>query len=87
MFQYESVIYNQLTKRYPASPRGVYQDSRNLCVLRNTAMPATLVELLYLSNSQDLNLLKSSSERDWMAYYIYQGIKNWWCDGNACEWN
>lgn len=80
-------IHNQLTKRYPASPRGVYQDSRNLCVLRNTAMPATLVELLYLSNSQDLNLLKSSSERDWMAYYIYQGIKNWWCDGNACEWN
>lgn len=32
-----------------------------------------IVYLLYLIDIRDLNRLKSSSARDWMGYYIYQG--------------
>jgi N-acetylmuramoyl-L-alanine amidase len=41
---------------------------------------------MFMTNQQDLTLLKSSTHRDWMAYELYRGIKDYWCQGIACTW-
>lgn len=69
--------------------RGVFSNaipSAGYAVLNETTMTAVLAELAFLTNSQDLALLKSDTEQDWMAYYLYRGIRDYWCQGQACIW-
>lgn len=47
----------------------------SLYVLKNTAMPAILVELGYLSNMQDAMKLESKQQE--FAYAIYQGLRHY----------
>lgn len=75
-------INNQYTLRYAS--RGVF--ANNFAVLEETTMPAVLAELGWLTNADDLDLLKSPAERQWMAYYIFRGINDFWCGGRDCIW-
>lgn len=55
-----------------AIPDNQVRANPNLLVLRATAMPAILVELGYLTNSEDAALLRTKQFQ--FAYAIYQGI-------------
>jgi N-acetylmuramoyl-L-alanine amidase len=57
------------------SNRGVKKDS--LYVLNNTDMPAVLVETLFLSNPEDLELLKSREFQTFYALAIANGIEKY----------
>lgn len=47
-------------------------------LLTSTNDLAVLVEAGFMSNSQDLQLLKDSNEQSDIAYNIYVGIRKWW---------
>ncbi|MEA5096480.1 MAG: N-acetylmuramoyl-L-alanine amidase [Sedimentibacter saalensis] len=47
-------------------------------LLLYTKSPAVLVETAFMSNSQDLALLKSPTEQSNIANNIYIGIRQWW---------
>lgn len=49
----------------------------NLHVIRETTMPAALVELAFLSNPYDESLLKTESFRDNAATAIYRGLERY----------
>jgi N-acetylmuramoyl-L-alanine amidase len=80
-------IFNFFALRYPVrSVKSNADPGAGYCVLKETNMTAVLTELLFMSNSQDLALLKDPNERDWMAYYLFRGIKDYWCQGQSCTW-
>lgn len=58
---------------YPKLPDGRSEkiDVRNLTVLRKTKMPAVLVEMGFITNAEDAQLLKQPEE---MANAIFEGI-------------
>jgi N-acetylmuramoyl-L-alanine amidase len=49
--------------------------SANFCVLRGAAIPAVLVEVGFLSNPQEANLLRQSSYRQQIAQGLLNGIR------------
>ena len=55
--------------------RGIWQDP--FLVLWKTAMPAVLVELGFISNTNDLTALKSESNRDKIAQRLYNAFKEY----------
>ena len=55
--------------------RGVSQDP--FLVLWKTAMPAVLIEIGFLSNSNDLTALRSSSNRDKIATCLFNAFKEY----------
>ena len=46
-------------------------------VLRSLAMPSALVEIAYLSNSDDMKVLRSSEGRDQLAAVLAEGVVAW----------
>lgn len=80
-------IFNNFALRYTTrSVKSNADPGAGYCVLKETTMPAVLTELLFMSNTSDLALLNSATERDWMAYYLFRGIDSYWCQGQACTW-
>ena len=55
--------------------RGIWQDP--FLVLWRTAMPAVLVELGFISNSTDLEVLKDDAKRDKLAERLFQAFKKY----------
>ena len=55
--------------------RGIWQDP--FLVLWRTAMPAVLVELGFISNSTDLEVLKDDTKRDKLAERLFQAFKKY----------
>lgn len=55
--------------------RGVWQDP--LYLLWKTSMPAVLVELGFISNSSDLEILKNSEKRDELAQKIFEAFQDY----------
>ena len=55
--------------------RGIWQDP--FLVLWRTAMPAVLVELGFISNSSDLEVLKDDAKRDKLAERLFQAFKKY----------
>lgn len=79
-------INNFFAARY-TNNRGVKSNAApDYGVLREAGRKAVLAELGFMTNTQDLALLKSSTERDWMAYEIFRGINDFWCQGALCTW-
>lgn len=64
-------IVEQITERLGTRDLGV-KENPSLYVLRRTQMPATLLELAFVSNADDSELLRNNQYM--FAYAIYQGI-------------
>ena len=67
-------IQEQIVDRLGTRDLGV-KENPSLYVLRRTNMPALLVELAFITNTQDAELLRD--DRYLFAYAIYQGILNY----------
>lgn len=50
------------------------KDGPNLAVLKYTNMPAILMEMAFISNSNDAAILKSEEKKDAMGYAIYETV-------------
>ena len=64
-------IQQQIVSRLGTKDLGV-KENTSLYVLRRTSMPAMLVELAFLTNESDAQLLRYDQYQ--FAYAIYQGI-------------
>lgn len=76
-----SDIMADMSASLPVSVRGV--KPANFYVIKNTSMPAALVEVAYLSNPTDEAKLKDPAFRKEAAQAIAQGIGDWFDGVNA----
>jgi N-acetylmuramoyl-L-alanine amidase len=70
-------ILKRLCETLPAQSRGVKHG--NLCVVRETKMPAVLVESAFLSSPYDLKRLSTLAFRQKIAWAIAKGIDDYYC--------
>lgn len=73
--EFGKVIHKELLKSTGADDRGTHE--RNFVVLRETACPAVLVEIGFLSNEGERNRLTEDSYQNKIAVGIAQGIINY----------
>lgn len=66
-------IQNELVSHLGTRDRGV--KDANFSVLRNTAMPATLLELGFITNASEAERMKTASFRENAANAIHDGIQ------------
>lgn len=76
----QSIRFAQLVQKHlqdgpVKTDRGISQDP--FLVLWRTAMPAVLLELGFISNSSDLTVLRSQTEREKLAERVFQAIKEY----------
>ena len=76
----QSVRFAQLVEKHMKggpikNDRGLSQDP--FLVLWRTAMPAVLLELGFISNANDLAVLKSADDRDKIAERVFQAFKEY----------
>ncbi|WP_054706214.1 N-acetylmuramoyl-L-alanine amidase [Bacillus sp. JCM 19041] len=69
-------LQNELVAELGRTDRGV--KSGNLSVLRQTVMPAALVELAFVTNVEEAELMKTAAFREGAAEAIYQGLMNYY---------
>ena len=67
-----SVIHKYLISDLGTMDRGI--KSSKFYVLKNTKMPAALLEIAFISNSEDARLLSSATFRQKVARAIFEGI-------------
>ena len=67
-------IQNQIVDSIGTVDRGI-KERQNLCVLRNTDMPAVLVELAFIDNEEDCELL--TNNQDDFARAVARGITDY----------
>lgn len=70
--QFAEDINSELKNGPIPKSRGIYQDP--FLVLWKTTMPAVLVEIGFISNKQDLAVMKSHSGQDKIAYRLYKAF-------------
>jgi N-acetylmuramoyl-L-alanine amidase len=68
------IFQNLLVQNLGTKNRGI-KSRPDLYVLRTTKMPAALIEIGFISNSEDAKKLKSDAFRQKAAEAIYEGIK------------
>ena len=71
---YARIIQNELSKAIKAKSMGI-KENANLSVLKHAAMPSVIVELGFLSNRSDMELLSSEDFRQKAAEAIARGIR------------
>lgn len=67
------IFQNNLVSRLGTMDRGI-KERPGLYVLRTTTMPAVIVEIAFIDNAQDAQLLKSDSFKQEAARALYDGI-------------
>lgn len=67
-------VLAEIVRRLNTKYNGVFTNP-SLYVLRNTRMPAILVELAYITNYEDNQLMQQESYQ--FAYGIYVGLLNY----------
>ena len=70
-----SIISEKLKGGPVKADRGIWQDP--FYVLWKTAMPSVLVELGFISNSNDLSVLKQEKNRDELANRLFEAFKEY----------
>ncbi|MBR5925595.1 MAG: N-acetylmuramoyl-L-alanine amidase, partial [Bacteroidales bacterium] len=68
-----SIISEKLKGGPVKADRGIWQDP--FYVLWKTAMPSVLVELGFISNANDLSILKQEKNRDELAVRLFEAFK------------
>lgn len=68
-------LQQQLISKLKRADRGVKE--KNLSVLRNATMPSALVEIMFISSTEEQALLKQEKYKDLAAEAIAQGILNY----------
>lgn len=76
-----SSILKKLTDNVSSASRGV--KAGNFCVIRETSMPAVLVEAAFLSNPNEARLLLDVTYRNKIAQAIADGIDGYFTLGSA----
>ena len=76
----QSIRFAQLVEKHLAdgpvkTDRGISQDP--FLVLWRTAMPAVLLELGFISNTNDLTALRSQSDRDKLAERVFEAVREY----------
>lgn len=78
-FREQSLLFAQMLNDNMKGPFrkniGVHQD--NFCVLRLASMPAVLIELGFITNSDDLALLRSEESLDKMVENMFKAFKQY----------
>ena len=70
-----SIISEKLKGGPVKADRGIWQDP--FYVLWKTAMPSVLVELGFISNANDLSILKQEKNRDELAVRLFEAFKEY----------
>lgn len=70
-----NAIHNNLINHTGAYDRGVKRDT--FAVLRETALPAVLLEFGFMSNSSELNKLKTDSYQNTLSKAVTNGVKSY----------
>ncbi len=73
---FASIVQKELIKETKAVDRKIVSRP-NLAVLKNTKMPAVLIECGFLTNNEELELMKSSEYQEKLAGAVYNGIKEY----------
>ena len=73
--QLAQILYQPLTNQLGMYPRGVIPRT-DLYVLKHTTMPAVILEIGFMTNSEDAAKLKTESFQEMAAQAIYEGIQN-----------
>lgn len=73
---FAKAVHTQLVANDPLTDRGVKEE--NYEVIRNTYVPAILLELGYMNNDQDLSQMNTDSYRQMVAAAILSGIKSYY---------
>ena len=68
-------LHDELIDRLGRKDRGV--KFANFYVLRNTAMPASLVELMFISNKEEESLLREEDTITQAARALYEGLRTY----------
>jgi len=77
-------IQSSVTKTIqPNNKREIKKDSGSIYVLRNSRIPAALVECGFLSNQEELSLLKNSDYQQKLSKSIADGILNYLGEKNV----
>ncbi|MCM2676952.1 N-acetylmuramoyl-L-alanine amidase [Alkalicoccobacillus plakortidis] len=71
-----SSIQTELINELGTRDRGV--KDANFSVLRNTAMPATLLELGFITNAAEADRMKTSSFRESAANAVHDGVQSYY---------
>ncbi|HFR3156399.1 TPA: N-acetylmuramoyl-L-alanine amidase, partial [Streptococcus suis] len=69
-------VQESLIKETGAVNRGVRRET--FAVLRETAIPAILVELGFMDNPSELQVIKQDSYHTRLAKALAQGVMNWY---------
>ncbi|MBQ5859676.1 MAG: N-acetylmuramoyl-L-alanine amidase, partial [Selenomonadales bacterium] len=68
-------LHDELIDRLGRKDRGV--KFANFYVLRNTAMPASLVELMFISNEEEEAILREEDTIEQAARALYEGLRTY----------
>lgn len=70
-------IHNSMLKATGFPNRGLVKDYRNLCVLRETKMPACLVEVGFISKKAEALAMNNATNKDRYGDALYNGLVNY----------
>ncbi len=71
----EQGVEDSLVSSTGLRDRGIKQDERGIAVLKNLEVPSILVEILFLSNEEDIEYYDSGKEI--FVEAIAEGVKKW----------
>ncbi|MBQ1988964.1 MAG: N-acetylmuramoyl-L-alanine amidase, partial [Clostridia bacterium] len=66
----------------PQNERVIKKGNSSTYLLKNALIPAVIVECGFLSNKNELELLKSEEYQNKLAFCIFCGINNYFCKGD-----
>lgn len=70
-------IHNSVLKATGFPNRGLVNDYRNLCVLRETKMPACLIEVGFISKKAEALAMNNATNKDRYGEALYTGLVNY----------
>ncbi len=73
-----SIQLSVVNNLQPENTRKIKSATDSIYLLYNAERPSVMVECGFLSNIEELNLLKTEEYRSQLAYFIFRGISNYY---------